>query len=71
MTRDTLMAIVMVTLVATAAGSAAAETDEPALTVEQTKIDVGEITSGSDAVATYVFRNSGPTDVKILRAKPS
>lgn len=43
----------------------------PALTVEETRIDLGEIKSGSDAVATFVFHNAGEEDVKIIRAKPS
>ena len=43
----------------------------PALTVEKVRIDLGEIKSGSDAIATFVFHNSGDEDVKIIRAKPS
>jgi len=39
--------------------------------VENPRIDVGEIKAGSDAVATFVFHNEGPTDVKIIKAKPS
>jgi len=43
----------------------------PALTVEEARIDLGEIKSGSDAVGTFIFHNSGDEDVKIIRAKPS
>lgn len=44
---------------------------KPLLTVENEKIDLGEVKAGSEAVATFVFHNKGDVDVKILRAKPS
>lgn len=55
-----------------AAGQAESQDDAtPALTVEEAKIDLGEIKSGSDAIAVFVFHNSGAEDVRIIRAKPS
>lgn len=52
-------------------GHVDAQADGPTFSVENPRIDVGEVKAGSDAVATFVFRNEGPTDVKIIRAKPS
>ena len=69
-----LVAMIIMTVLsvvfAVAAG-AEAQSAEPTLTVEEARIDLGEIKAGTDAVATYVFHNSGPADVKIIRAKPS
>ena len=54
------------------AGQGHAQVDAtPALTVDETRIDLGKIKSGSDAIATFVFHNSSDKDVKIIRAKPS
>ncbi len=39
--------------------------------VEQPKLDLGDIKSGTDAVATFVFHNPGETPVRIIKAKPS
>lgn len=39
--------------------------------VENPRIDLGEVRSGTPAVATFVFHNDGPKDVNIIRAKPS
>ena len=68
-----LWTVIAATMVgaATTETPATTETSEPVLTVEQPRIDLGEIKAGSDAVATFVFHNSGPNDVKIIRAKPS
>jgi len=48
-----------------------AQTSGPKFTVENPKIDIGEVKAGSDAVATFVFHNEGTEDVKIIKAKPS
>lgn len=48
-----------------------AQSSEPAFRVENSRIDLGKIKSGTDVLATYVFHNDGPTDVKIIKAKPS
>lgn len=71
MRRQLVTMVVLTAAVAVVAGVAAGQAGGPALTVEQARIDLGEITSGTDAVATFVFHNSGPADVRILRAKPS
>lgn len=44
---------------------------KPLLTVEESRIDLGEIKAGTVAVGTFVFHNAGDIDVKIIRAKPS
>jgi hypothetical protein len=62
-----LLTVAMVVIV----DHVAAQTGGPTFSVENPKIDIGEIKAGTEAVATFVFRNDGPTDVKIIRAKPS
>jgi len=47
------------------------QTGGPTFTVENPRIDVGEVNAGDEAVATFVFHNEGDVDVKILKAKPS
>ena len=48
-----------------------AQATGPIFSVENARMDVGEIKAGSEVVATFVFHNTGATDVKIIRAKPS
>lgn len=65
-------------LVAGLAGPATAQqrhrpdaTKQPAaLRVEET-LDVGEVMAGQDMIATFIFHNDGPRDIKILKAAPS
>jgi hypothetical protein len=38
--------------------------------VEKDLIDLGEVTRGAEAKATFVLRNEGAAPVKILSAKP-
>ena len=40
------------------------------LTVDKEVIDLGQITRGSKAEASFVVRNTGATPIKILSAKP-
>ena len=47
------------------------EATSPTLRVEQTAIDLGNVTVGKENQAVFVFHNDGEADVKILRAKPS
>jgi len=47
------------------------EAAAPTLRVEQTAIDLGDVTAGKENKAVFVFHNDGEADVKILRAKPS
>ncbi len=39
--------------------------------VENADLDLGLVTAGQSASATFVFRNDGPSDVHILKAAPS
>jgi hypothetical protein len=39
--------------------------------VEEADLDLGTVIAGNVATATFVFRNDGPDDVHIIRAKPS
>ena len=48
-----------------------AQSAEPTFRVENPRLDLGEIKAGTEVVATFVFHNGGPDDVRILRAKPS
>ena len=41
------------------------------LRIESPQLDVGKVTAGSPAVATFVFHNDGDRDIHILQAKPS
>jgi hypothetical protein len=50
---------------------AATEDSQPSFTVEEAELDLGTIVAGTLATATFVFHNHGPTDVHIIRAKPS
>jgi len=50
---------------------AASEVAPPTFWVESTQLDVGSITAGKTAVATFVFHNDGDRAVQILRAAPS
>ena len=45
--------------------------EQPAFFAEQTRVELGTVKAGQDAVATFVFRNNGEVPVKILKAKPS
>ena len=63
--------ILLTAAVMTFEDRADAQSAGPTFSVENPRINIGEIKAGTDAVATYVFHNEGPTDVKIIRAKPS
>ncbi len=54
-----------------AAGPVKRERPAPVLVVESATVDVGEIRPGEVAEGTFVFRNTGDREVKILRAAPS
>ena len=43
----------------------------PTFRVESATLEVGPVTAGTTAVATFVFHNAGDRDVRILRAAPS
>jgi hypothetical protein len=44
---------------------------QPAFRVESSELEVGPVTAGTIAVATFVFHNDGEAEVHILRAAPS
>lgn len=44
---------------------------EPTFRVESAALEVGPVTAGTVAVATFVFHNDGASEVRILRAAPS
>ena len=39
--------------------------------VEKERLELGDVKAGTDAVATFVFHNSGEKPVRIIKAKPS
>ena len=51
-------------------GQADDQSAKSGLVIEQQEIDVGAVKAGQEAVATFVFRNTGETPVRILQAKP-
>jgi len=71
MKRSVLTLVLLSVIVVAIGHQVEAQSSGPALTVENPKIDIGEIKAGSDAVATFVFHNNGPNDVQIIKAKPS
>jgi len=71
MKRAVLIPVVLVVAGIVAVDRVEAQAVGPTFSVETNRIDLGEIKSGSEAVATFVFHNQGPEDVTIIRAKPS
>lgn len=43
----------------------------PTFRVESAALEVGPVTAGNTAAATFVFHNDGDREVRILRAAPS
>jgi hypothetical protein len=43
---------------------------QPRLEVEQSSIDIGVVSEGEEAVGTFILRNVGEKELKILKAKP-
>jgi hypothetical protein len=71
MKQAVLTFVLLIAALASMVDHVEAQATGPTFTVENPRIDIGEIKAGSDAVATFVFHNEGPTDVKIIKAKPS
>ncbi len=71
MKRAVLILMVLTAAMAGAVGRVEATSAAPTFTVENPRIDLGDIKAGSEAVATFVFHNNGPEDVTIIKAKPS
>jgi hypothetical protein len=42
----------------------------PHVKFDATEVDLGEVTRGQDAVATFTYHNTGDAPLKILSAKP-
>lgn len=51
--------------------SAQAPSEQASFGVEQSSLELGKVVAGETVTATFVFRNDGPEDVHIIRAKPS
>jgi len=49
----------------------AAEDMPPTFWVESSHLEVGPVTAGTVAVASFVFHNDGDGEVQIVRAAPS
>jgi hypothetical protein len=54
-----------------AAAVAPGEEAQPAFRVESSELEVGPVTAGTTAMATFVFHNDSKSEVHILRAAPS
>jgi len=64
-------AAMMILMVLVWAATAGAQTAPVTFSVEEARIDLGEVKAGTEAVATFTFVNQGTEDVKIIKAKPS
>lgn len=74
MIRNQIVAsVLMGAAVLFSATPARAEEEAAAVTlrVEQTAVDLGDVTAGKENQAVFVIHNDGEADVRILRAKPS
>jgi hypothetical protein len=47
------------------------EAQTATFTVEQTRLELGDVKAGDMAEAVFRFHNAGDAEVRILRAKPS
>jgi hypothetical protein len=52
-------------------GAVSGQTVAPSFSVEQPRLDLGEVKGGTEVVATFVFHNQGAKDVRIIQAKPT
>ena len=64
-------AAMMMLMVLVWAATSGAQTVPVTFSVEEARIDLGEVKAGTEAVATFTFVNQGTEDVKIIKAKPS
>jgi hypothetical protein len=69
--RNGLAVPIAVSAILTCAIAAASEVAPPTFWVESTQLELGSVTAGKTAVATFVFHNDGDRAVQILRAAPS
>ena len=71
MQRGSSVVVMMVLCLLFTGGSSSDETPAAAFRVEEARLDLGTVKSGSEAVAVFTFHNTGDKDVRIIRAKPS
>ena len=71
MKRGVLILMLLTAAMVASVNRVDAQSAEPTFTVENPRMNMGEIKAGAEVVATFVFHNGGPDDVRILRAKPS
>lgn len=71
MKRIAWLSMLVVLMVLALAGTGVAQQTGVTFKVEEPRLDLGDVKSGSEAVATFVFHNTGDADVRILKAKPS
>ncbi len=71
MNRGVLVLMLLTAAMIAMIDGADAQSAEPSFRVENPRLDIGEVKAGTEVVATFVFHNDGPDDVKILKAKPS
>ncbi|MEX1311883.1 MAG: hypothetical protein AB1Z65_15760 [Candidatus Sulfomarinibacteraceae bacterium] len=64
-------AAMMMLMVLVWAATSGAQSAPVTFSVEEARIDLGEVKAGTEAVATFTFVNQGTEDVRIIRAKPS
>jgi hypothetical protein len=58
-------------LAAASIGMVFGQAGVPTFSVEQPRLDLGEVRGGAEVVATFVFHNNGAQDVRIIKAKPT
>ncbi|UCF66692.1 MAG: hypothetical protein JSV80_13005 [Acidobacteriota bacterium] len=51
--------------------AAAPAAQAPKLVVEQNALDLGTVAEGQEVVGTFVLKNEGQAELRIIRAKPS
>ncbi len=71
MKRSGAMIILVTALLVLAASWADAQTGPVTFSVDEARIELGEIKAGTVAIATFTFQNAGQEDVTIIKAKPS
>jgi hypothetical protein len=71
MKRSTAVLTLLITLTWISSSVEAAEAGAAAFGVEESRIDLGDIKAGTEAVATFTFYNRGEKEVRIIKAKPS
>ena len=71
MKRCGAMIILVAALAFLAASWADAQAGPVTFTVDESRIELGEIKAGTEALAVFTFHNAGEEDVTIIKAKPS